>query len=115
MANSYDYSCTICGREVGKDNLRIKRAVFKEVGKGGATVKTRTVAWLCIVPHEDGSPGCLLEDEDFNLPAFAASPGMKDTVLAKGEGPLSESDEPLFPSIDEVLDLHERLSYVNYS
>lgn len=108
MANSYDYSCSMCGREVGKDNLRIKRAVFKEVGKGGATVKTRTVAWLCIIPQEDGSPGCLLEDDDFNLPAFAASPGMKNTVLAKGQAN-DENEEPLFPSVDEVLDLHERL------
>lgn len=109
MANQQDYSCTVCHREVGKENLRVKRAVFKEVGKGGATVKTRTVAWLCIVPHADGSPGCLLEDEDFNLPAYAASPGMKDTVLSKGDSDFDESDEPLFPSLDEVLDLHERL------
>ena len=112
MANPQEYSCTACGREVGKDNLRVKRAVFKEVGKGGATIKTRTVAWLCTVPQEDGSDPCLHRDPDYGLPAYSAAPGMRDTVLTQDN---TETDEPLFPPIDEVLDLHERMSHVRYS
>lgn len=114
MANNVDYSCTKCGRRVGKENLRVKRAVFKEVGKGAATIKTRTVAWLCIVPQDDGEPSCLHSDPDYGLPAYSAAPGMRDTVLTQ-ESNTEEMAEPLFPPIDEVLDLHERMSHVNYS
>jgi hypothetical protein len=77
------YSCTVCGREVGKFCLYDKRAVFKEVGKGGRSKRTRTVAWLCTVPQEDGSPSCLHKDPDWNKPAYLESPGMLDTKASQ--------------------------------
>ena len=111
MGGKPKYTCTLCGREVGKDNLKVKRVVFREMGKGGSSVKTRTVAWLCIVPHDDGMPSCLEQDEDWKLPLYATSPGMRHTVLAK-EVDNQEQDEPLFPPVDEVLELDERLRHM---
>jgi hypothetical protein len=77
------YKCTSCERVVGKKNLLGKRAVFKEVGKGGTTVRTRTVGWLCTIDQEDGTPSCVMQDPDWSLPAYAASPGMEGTAIAK--------------------------------
>lgn len=78
-----DYVCSVCGRTVGKLNLKVKRATFKEIGKSGALVRTRTVSWLCTVPQEDGSPSCLEKDEDWNRPMYATAPGMAGTYLAR--------------------------------
>lgn len=71
---------------MGKLNLKVKRAQFKEMGKTGAVVATRTVAWLCVVPQEDGSPSCLALDEDYQRPLFATSPGMIGTRLEEDLG-----------------------------
>lgn len=81
--NLPNYSCSLCNREVGKTNLYVKRATFKEVGKGGRLKRTRTVSWLCIIPQPDGSPSCLHKDPDWNKPAYLESPGMMDTEAAK--------------------------------
>lgn len=77
------YACSVCGRHVGRSKLYVKRAVFKEVGKGGAMKRTRTISWLCIIPQADGSPSCLHKDEDWIKPAYLASPGFEDTAAAQ--------------------------------
>lgn len=109
MANIPDYICSSCGREVGKDNLKVKRAVFREVGKGGSVVKTRTVGWLCIISQPDGEPSCLDQDPDWNRPLYSTSPGMKGTILDQEVSGGDENDEPLFPPMNEVMELDERL------
>lgn len=77
---SIQYTCSSCGREVGRGNLKTKRVQFKEMGVGGQTVLTRTVAWLCIIPADDGGPSCLEADPDWSRKAFVDSPGMKDVL-----------------------------------
>lgn len=77
-----EYRCSICGRLVGRNNLRSKRSVFREMGAQGSTVKSRVIAWLCVVPHDDGGDACLYRDADWNAPPLSASPGMADTRLA---------------------------------
>lgn len=62
------YACSKCGQVVGRERLRTKAAVFKHVGKGGPSIRTRTVAWLC-------TPGCLEEDDDWKRVPYATSPG----------------------------------------
>lgn len=110
MPGKPDYVCSNCGREVGRDNLIVKRAVFKEMGKGGATIKTRTSGWLCTIPNGE-MPSCLDQDNDWERPIYSTAPGMAHTVLAAEAGG-DEVDEPLFPPIQEVLDLDERLRHV---
>lgn len=56
------YACTNCDREVGRENLRVKRTSFREMGEGGATVRSRVEAWLCTVPNEEGALSCLEAD-----------------------------------------------------
>lgn len=63
-----EYKCSVCGREVGQLNLKVKRAQFKEMGRHGALVRSRVVAWLCVIPQDDGSPSCLEQDEDWRRP-----------------------------------------------
>lgn len=77
------YSCSICGRDVGRDNLRTKRVSFRDMGARGATVRSRVVAWLCIIPQPNGVPSCLDMDPDWLSPKFAASPGFVDTKMSK--------------------------------
>lgn len=72
------YECTRCQREVGRGNLRVKKAVFVEMGKGAPTVKSRVVAWLCIIPKENGAPSCCDLDHDWNAKAYVDSPGLAD-------------------------------------
>ena len=62
---SISYSCSECGRNVGRGNLKVKRVQFKEMGFGGPVVRTSTIGWLCIVPAEDGGPSCLDLDLDW--------------------------------------------------
>lgn len=107
MTNRTEYRCTSCGREVGKLNLKVKRAVFKEIGKGGPVVKTRTTAWLCVIPQYDGLPSCLDQDPDWNRPLYSAAPGMENTSLVIDMD--DESDEPIFPPLNEVADLAAQL------
>lgn len=76
MPRTHKYSCSVCGKVVGRSRLRVKQAAFKEMGKGGALVRTRTTAWLC-------TPGCLEIDPDWSRPAFLTSPGMADTTPAR--------------------------------
>lgn len=77
------YLCSGCGRDVGRENLKVKRAVFKEMGKYGTTVRTRTVSWLCVIPQEDGTLSCLEKDEDWNRPMYSTSPGFEGSVNAR--------------------------------
>lgn len=74
---SRKYICSNCNRQVGRENLAVKRAVFKEMGSNGTTLKTRTTAWLCDVPSPDGGPSCLRSDPDFERPLYSESPGIK--------------------------------------
>ena len=74
------YECSGCGRDVGKDNLRVKRATFAEMGFKGKQFRSRVVAWLCIVPQPDGTPGCLELDEDYNRQSRREAPGLADVI-----------------------------------
>lgn len=78
-----NYSCTKCGRKVGRSNLKVKRVVFREMGVHGPVVQSRVVAWLCVVPQEDGSPSCLEQDQAWKQPPLTGSPGMADTKIAE--------------------------------
>lgn len=77
------YECSVCGRELAKDDLRVKRATFAEMGFKGRQFRSRTVAWLCVVEQADGSPGCLYRDEDYNREARRSAPGLADTKVAQ--------------------------------
>lgn len=115
MGKTPSYTCTSCGREVGKFNLKTKRVEFREVGKGGAMIKSRTVGWLCIIPQEDGSPSCLDQDSDWHRPVFATSPGMAGSVLDdENSSPHEEEEEPLFPPPSEIKVLTERLNRLGH-
>lgn len=41
------YKCSQCGRDVGRENLYVKKVSFHRMGKGGNMIKQRSVAWLC--------------------------------------------------------------------
>lgn len=76
------YRCTLCEREVGRENLVIKRVQFTDMN--GKTLKTRVVGWLCTIPNGD-KPSCAEQDPVASLPRRVTSPGMKDTRIAQGE------------------------------
>lgn len=57
------YACNVCGREVTRQELLVKRVSFYEMGRGGSMVKQRTVAWIC-------RERCISEDPAWNTPAF---------------------------------------------
>lgn len=88
-----EYKCSECGRDVGRDNLKAKRVQFKEMGMAGPIIQSRTVAWLCVVPQQDGSPSCLELDPAWKQPSRAAAPGNADTRLAEHLDTPEESDE----------------------
>jgi ribosomal protein S14 len=79
------YACTECGRNVGRDNLKVKRVVFREMGAHGPVVLSRVVGWLCIVPADDGGMSCLEKDAAWQQPKLSGAPGMADTKLAVAE------------------------------
>lgn len=76
------YACTVCGREVGRENLKVKRVQYREMGVGGRIEKSRVVAWLCMTPKPSTGSSCLDDDTQYNQPGLAAAPGMADTHLA---------------------------------
>lgn len=57
-----EYRCTRCGRgqEAGVDRskLLVKKSIFTTMGRGGKTVRSRVVDWLC--------DGCVKQDDDWN-------------------------------------------------
>lgn len=63
-----DYKCTVCGRDVGRDNLVVKRAVFATMGENWRQLKLVTTGWLCTVVQADGSPSCLDSDDAWTQP-----------------------------------------------
>jgi hypothetical protein len=73
------YKCTRCGREVGRNNLVAKRAVFREMGVHGRTVKSTTTDWLCIIRQPHGGQSCRDQDTDWQAPKWINSPGLADT------------------------------------
>ncbi len=77
------YKCSACDRDVGRANLKVKRVQFKEMGMDGPIVQSRTVAWLCVVPQQDGSSSCLEKDAAWKQPSRTAAPGNADTRLAE--------------------------------
>lgn len=62
MANNREYVCTKCGKSEQRSLLTVKKAVFLEMGEGGATVRSRVTDWLC--------PPCVAKDEDWNREKF---------------------------------------------
>lgn len=58
MANSPDYVCSNCKREVPRELLTVKRATFMQMGAGARTLRSRVKGWLC----ED----CIAMDPDWN-------------------------------------------------
>lgn len=75
------YVCTSCGRDVGRGNLKVKRAQFREMGVSGRIDKSRVTGWLCMIPNGK-KPSCLDQDPDWQAAKLAASPGMADTSMA---------------------------------
>ena len=75
------YACTACGRDVGRGNLKVKRAQFREMGANGRIDKCRVTDWLCMVP-DGAKPSCLEKDPDWQAARLADSPGMADTGMA---------------------------------
>lgn len=71
------YACSVCRREVGRANLVAKVVQFKDMGEGGSTIRSRTVAWVCVVAQNGGGPSCRDLDPDWNRDALADSPGVK--------------------------------------
>lgn len=63
-----EYRCTVCGREVGRENLVTKQVRFRFMGNKGADLRTRTVAWLCVLSDDHGGPSCRDLDEAWNAP-----------------------------------------------
>lgn len=72
-----NYECSRCGRPVGRPNLKVKRVQFREMGANAPVIMTRTTDWLCVVDHEDGSPGCLFQDPAWNRDRVIDSPGVR--------------------------------------
>ncbi len=67
------YKCTACGKDVGRDNLTVKRAYFTTMGGKFKTLRSRAVAWLC--------QSCRDNDFDWNRERTAGAPGMANTKL----------------------------------
>lgn len=76
------YKCTICKREVGKPNLKVKRVQYCDMGTNGRVEKSRVIAWLCMIPQPDGEPSCLDSDEHYGNVARFAAPGLQDVIHA---------------------------------
>lgn len=85
QSKDIDYRCSSCGRTVGKFNLKVKRAQFREMGTSAPIVRSRVIAWLCVIPQEDGSASCLEKDPDWNQPLYKGSPGVKNNMLTQPE------------------------------
>jgi hypothetical protein len=80
---TFVYKCTRCGREVGKENLRSRVVSFREIGRNGAQIMSRTTDWLCVVPFSESQPGCLYQDPDYKREALVTAPGLADTKIYK--------------------------------
>ena len=70
-----EYRCTVCRREVGRENLVAKRAQFTKLGVNGKFIRSRTVAWLCTIKVGTGQPSCLDADADYNAEKVRDAPG----------------------------------------
>lgn len=81
-----EYKCSACGRNVGRDNLRAKQVAFREMGRNGKVIKSRTIAWLCVVPLTVDGKSCLDKDPDYNRETWFDSPGLQDVKDAKLAG-----------------------------
>jgi hypothetical protein len=68
----YIYRCSQCGELEEREELVVKKAVFRGMGEDGKTMRSRTVAWLC--------PLCREADPDWNAPKFTSSPGFADAT-----------------------------------
>lgn len=77
------YVCSECDREVGADNLVVKQVAYRTIGGVRVTLKTRAVAWLCVLPADDGGPSCRDKDPYWDQEAFTEAPGNADTRAAK--------------------------------
>ena len=84
MKKKIDYRCSRCGREVGRENLAVKKAQFLTVGEKPKFIRSRTVAWLCTIP-DDVRPSCLDLDDDYNLEAVRSAPGGLATTTREAE------------------------------
>jgi rubrerythrin len=62
------YECTVCNTVTHRDDLIVKRAVYKTMGEEGRTLKSRTVAWIC--------PVCIEGDPEWNREKTSSSPGV---------------------------------------
>ena len=76
---NFDYRCSKCGLEQPRHELVAKQISYKDVGKGGRMVRSRTVAWLGKLC------GCLYDDPPWSQDAYMASPGMSDADGYVGE------------------------------
>lgn len=63
MPNSPNYACTRCHTPTSREQLTVKLAMFREMGEGARTVRSRVIDWLCAT--------CLDSDPDFNREKFS--------------------------------------------
>lgn len=66
-----EYRCTNCNRDVGRDNLTVKRVEFCTMGEKFRRLRSRTVAWLC--------NACREADPAWTAENYYAAPGTKDS------------------------------------
>lgn len=77
MAFEGSYSCTKCNKTTERKSLVVKKVMFQEIGANPATIRSRSVAWLC-------AP-CVAADPDYNRPVHD-SPGLRLAKEASGAG-----------------------------
>lgn len=66
------YRCDVCDVEFPKHDMVVKRVVFVKAGFNAASLKSRTIAWLCL--------GCVELDVHWRLPARTAAPSARNSV-----------------------------------
>lgn len=59
MNSNIEYTCSTCGERKERNQLKVKKVVFYEMGPGGKMLRSRVVGWIC----EDN---CLPDDPHWN-------------------------------------------------
>lgn len=90
MAFEGEYECTNCGKVEERELLAVKKVSFHEIGVGGGTLRSRTVAWLC--------PLCVARDEHWTRDEYN-SPGMKGAARNKARTRKRKRESELYQRI----------------
>ena len=78
MPQTQTYTCGKCGNVRNRDDLLAKKVSYLTLGSKGRTIRSRTVAWICLECLANG------KDPDFMIEAYD-SPGMRraDDIAAE--------------------------------